>query len=142
MPVSGGEGAVAEATSGSQSAVSAARTLDEEIIALLADVPEPSDSGLLSPAALDAAVETAVACSATEEEVAVVPCPPAPAVPPTSADAPVFAEPPTAFAAPCQPCQPVDDGITEVHSATPRGRGESIKRRKRSRKPGDQRLKS
>jgi len=128
--------------------------LDEEITELLADVPEPSDSGLLSPAALDAAFDTAVACSATEEEVSVVPCPPAPAapptsaatpalaVPPTSAAAPVFAEPSTAFVAPCQPCQPVDDGIAEVHPATSRERGKSIKRQKRSRKPGDQRLKS
>ena len=115
MPVSGSEGAVTEATSGSQSAVSAAHTLNEEIIELLADVPEPSDSGLLSPSELDAAFDTAVACSTTDHDVE---------------------------AAPCQPCQPVDDGTTEVHAATPRGRGKSIKRRKRGRKPGDQRLKS
>jgi len=142
MPVRGREGAVAATTSGLQSAVSAPLTLDDEITELLADVPEPSESGLLSPAALDAAFDIAVACSATEEELSVVPCPPAPAVPPTAAAAPLLAVPPTAFVAPCQPCQPVDEGITELHSATPRGRGESIKRRKRSRKPGDQRLKS
>ena len=40
-------------------------------------------------------------------------------------------------------CQPeADDGITEVHPSMPRARGESSKRRKRSRRPGDQRHKS
>ena len=111
-----GDAAAAE-TPVSQGATRAPPTLDDEITELLADVPAPPELGLLSSAEVDAAFEAAVA-SPPVEEMAVAPHQPAPMP---------------------APCQPVDDGITEVHSATPRGRGESIKRRKRGRKPGDQR---
>ena len=108
----------------------------ESLDAMLATGPVPSDLGL-SPAELDAAFmrlqsvyadfDAAVASPAAMD-MAVAPC------------QPVAAEPDVTVA----PCQPAahsgeDDSITEIHPATPRGRGESIKRRKRSRKPGDHR---
>ena len=56
-------------------------------------------------------------------------------------DATVACSTATEVAAPL--CQSgADDVITEIHSVAPRGRGVSIKRRKRSRRPGDQRGKS
>ena len=103
----------AEGASGSHSAVCAPPTLDEEITEVLADGPAPLDLGPLSPAELDGAVEAALA-SPTATDVAV---------------------------APSQPSAAAAD-ITEIQPAVTRGRGESMKRRKRSRKPGDHRHKA
>ena len=101
----------AGAAAAPHSAACAPPTLDEEIAEVLADGPAPLDLGPLTPAELDAAVEAALASPAVSD-VAVAPCQPGAA-----------------------------DAITEIHPAIPRGRGESMKRRKRSRKPGDQRHK-
>ena len=87
-------------------------TLDDEISEALADGPAPLDLGPLTPAELDAAVATELATPAVTDAMSML----------YSSDA--------------------YDAITEVFPSASRGRGESIKRRKRSRKPGDQRRES
>jgi hypothetical protein len=104
-----------------QSTAHAPPTADDEIVELLADVSTPSRLEQLLPAEPDAAFDAAVASPAVMD-VAVA-----------SGSSTVNDSLP-----PPLPRPP----IAEVHPAVPRGRGESIKRRRRSRKPGDQRRES
>ena len=123
----------------SESPVTAPPILDEEFAAALADGPAPLDLGPLSPAEIDAAFDAALADPSATEVPAVLP--PSQSAEPDTAVASALAIPTDVAVTSGQPaCVPCDDDvITEVHSAAPRGRGESMKRRKRSRKPGDHR---